>query len=168
MMRGRMNRKRINGGEMTAGVAAVLLFAFMFLDWFGIESSDDSLRLFSVGHSAWDALDYPSIIILMVAIIAPLVVAVLRLANLIDKPAFPVNVVVAIFGLIAVLLIFLQILDPPSFGSFGTSFGLVTAEGTVQFGIFLSLLAAAGIAFGGWRAAQREGASLTDRRLRRR
>lgn len=125
----------------------------MFLDWFGVESSDDSFGLFSVGHSAWDALDYIPIV-LLVAIAAALALAALRLTNAIHKALVPASAVVAVLGIVSALLILFRIVDPPSFGSFGTPFGTITAEGTVQFSIFLALLAAAGIAFGGCRAMQ--------------
>lgn len=125
----------------------------MFFDWFGVESSDESFGLFSVGHSAWDALDYIPIV-LLVAIVAALVLAALRLTNAIHKALVPASAVVAVLGIVSALLIFYRIVDPPSFGSFGTPFGTITAEGTVQFPVFLALLAAVGIAFGGCRAVQ--------------
>jgi hypothetical protein len=67
------------------------------------------------------------------------------------------NLVVAVLGFISALLIIFRIIDPPSFGSFRGFFGTVSADGTVRFGIFLSLLAAMGIAFGGYRATREEG-----------
>lgn len=50
------------------------------------------------------------------------------------------------------LLILFRIVDPPTFGVEET----ITSEGTVQISIFLALSAAAGIAFGGWRAMREE------------
>ena len=56
------------------------------------------------------------------------------------------------------LLILFRIVDPPSFGSFGG----VSVDGTVEFGIFLGLIAAAGIAYGGYMAMKEEGTSFGD------
>jgi uncharacterized integral membrane protein len=60
------------------------------------------------------------------------------------------------------LLILFRILDPPNFGTEK----IMTFEGTVQLPIFLALLAAAGIAFGGCLAMWEEGFSLSDLRTR--
>lgn len=162
-----MDVSRLSYGKRIAGISATLLFVFMFFDWFGVESSSTSLSLFNVGHSAWEALDYIPII-LSVGIIAVLVETGLRLTGAGWKRAPLANAVITILGVMSALLIIIRIVDPPSFGSFGTSFGIVTHEGTVKLPIFLALLAAAGIAYGGYRAMREEGISLADLRARRR
>jgi hypothetical protein len=146
---------RLNNGEKIASASAILLFVLMFLDWFGVTSSDDSLQFFSVGRSAWEALDCIPIV-LVAAIISPLFVVALRFMQISHKRSTSINAVVVVLGMASVLLISLRIIDPPSFGSLGTSFGTVTYEGTLQFPIFLALLAAAGIAVGGWLALREE------------
>lgn len=151
---------RLSIGERIAGISAILLFVFMFFDWFGTKDAGE-LRLFSVGRSAWEALDYIPVI-LVVTIIAALAVPVLRLANAGRKQPFPINSVVALFGVVSVLLIFFRIVEPPTFGSFREVWGNITIEGTVQFPIFLALLAAMGIAFGGCLAMWEEGFSLSS------
>ena len=37
-----MDVNKLNTGEKIAGVSAVLLFIFMFFDWFGVEISGES------------------------------------------------------------------------------------------------------------------------------
>jgi hypothetical protein len=59
-------------------------------------------------------------------------------------------------GLVSVLLIVVRIVDPPVFDVEPT----ITTEGAVQFPIYPALLAAAGIAYGGFRAMREEGVSL--------
>ncbi len=142
-----MELGRLSNGERISGVSAILLFAFMCLHWFGSKDSGE-LRLFSVDRNAWEALDYIPIILLITVVVA-LAAVVLRSPNPVHKPPIPVNAVVAILGIVSVLLILLRILDPPNFGSFREIWGTITIEGTVQLPIFLALLAAAGIAFGG-------------------
>lgn len=160
-----MGLGRLRSGEKLAGISAILLFAFMFFHWFGSKNLGD-LQLFSVGRNAWEALDYIPIV-LMITIVATLAVAALRLTNAVRRTPIPVNAVVAILGLVSMLLIIYRIIDPPNFGSFREIWGTVTIEGTVQFPIFLALLAAAGIAFGGCLAMREEDFSLSDLRARR-
>lgn len=158
-----MNLDRLSNGQRIASISALLLFVFMFLDWFGTKSSVDSFGLFSVGRSAWEALDYIPVV-LLIAIVAALAVATLSLANAIGRAFTPANAVVAILGFVSALLILFRVIVPPNFGGFGTSFGPVTYEGTVQFPIFLALLAAAGVAFGACWAMWEEGVSFAGSR----
>ena len=163
-----MNLGRVSYGEKIAGVSAVLLSIFMFFfDWFGSKYSGE-LRLFSVGrgHSAWEALDYIPII-LMIAIIAALGVVALRLTEAADQRRVRANAVVAIFGIVSVSLILFRIVDPPNFGSIGDVWGNHTIEGTVRPPMFLALAAAAGIAFGGCLAIWEEGITLSGLRAGR-
>lgn len=161
-----MDLDRLNNGERIAGISAILLFVFMFFHWFGVKLTNTSNLLFAIqsiepGKSAWEALDYIPIV-LLITIIAALAVAALRLTNAVHRPLIQVNAVVAILGLVSALLILFRIVDPPIFYTEATT----TSEGTVQFPIFLALLAAAGIAFGGFRAMQEEGVSFADLRAR--
>jgi hypothetical protein len=154
-----VNKDGLSGGERISVISAILLFVFMFPDWFGTKDSGE-LRLFSVGRSAWEALDYIPIV-LGITIIATLAVAALRLSNAVPSPPIPVNAVVAILGTVSALLILFRIVDPPNFGSFREIWGNITIEGTVQFPIFLALSAAVGVAFGGC-LAMREEVQVTD------
>ncbi|HYJ21530.1 MAG TPA: hypothetical protein VEW07_05855 [Solirubrobacterales bacterium] len=150
-----MDLDRLSSGEKVASGSAILLFIFMFFHWFGVQLSDPTplapSRSVVPGKSAWEALDYIPII-LLIAIITALAVAALRLANAGLELSVQLNAVVALLGIVSVLLILLRIIDPPSFGSSGA----ITVEGTVQLPIFLALLAAAGVAFGGYRAVRDE------------
>ena len=132
----------------------------MFFTWFGVEVSGAGGFSGSVpgaGGSAWDALDFIPII-LVITIIAALAVATLRLTDSTYEPPVSMNAVVAALGGLSVLLILFRIIDPPSFGSFGG----VSVDGTLEIGIFLGLIAAAGIAYGGYVAMKEEGTSFGD------
>jgi hypothetical protein len=156
---------RLSNGERIAGVSAILLYVFMSFDWFGSKDSGE-LRYFSVGRSAWDALDYISIV-LLIAIIVTLAVVALRLMDAVHGFLVPANAVVAILGIVSALLILFRIVNPPNFGSFQEIWGTITIEGTVQSSMFLALSASVGIAFGGCLAMREEGFSLADLRARR-
>jgi hypothetical protein len=151
---------KLSPGEKIAGGSAILLFVFMFFDWFGVEVSGVGGFSGSVpgaGGSAWDALEFIPII-LVIAIVAALVMAGLRLADSTAEPPVPMSTVVTVLGVISVLLILFRIVDPPSFDSFGG----VSIDATLSVGIFLGLIAAGGIAYGGYSTMREEGITFGD------
>lgn len=151
---------KLSPGEKIAGGSALLLFIFMFFDWFGVEVSGVGGFSGSVpgeGGSAWEALDFIPIV-LLITIIAALVLAGLRLADSAYEPPVPMSVVVTVLGVISVVLIVFRIIFPPSFGDFGG----VSVDATLSLGIFLGLIAAGGIAFGGYSTMKEEGITFGD------
>lgn len=120
----------------------------MSFDWFGTEN-EGALRLFSVGRTAWEGLEYIRIVLAITAMVA-LVVVALRLAGAAQERLVRANAVVALLGMLSALLILFRIVDPPDFGSIQEVWGTFPIEGTVKFPIFLGLFAALGIALGGW------------------
>lgn len=154
-----MEVDKLSTGEKLSAVSAILLFIFMFFDWFGVEVSGvpgfSGTVTGSGGGSAWDALDVIPIF-LMLAIVVAIGVAVIRLTDADVEPPISLNAIVAALGGFAVLLILYRIVFPPDFGSFGG----VSVDATLKFGIFLGLLAAAGIAYGGYSAMREEGSSF--------
>jgi hypothetical protein len=151
-----MEVDKLNTGEKISAVSAILLFVFMFFDWFGAKISGvpgfSGTVSSSGGGSAWDALDVIPIF-LMLAIVVAIGVAVVRLTDADLEPPVSMNAIVAALGGLAVLLILYRIVFPPDFGSFGG----VSVDATLKFGIFLGLIAAAGIAYGGYSAMREEG-----------
>jgi hypothetical protein len=151
-----MDVDRLSTGEKIAGASAVLLFIFMFFDWFSVDVSNGLIGG-SEGGNAWDALDVIPII-LMLAVIAAVAVAVIRLTDAVFEPPVSINAVVAILGAISTLLILYRIINPPDVGDFPG----VSIDVSPSLGIFLGLIAAVGIAYGGYRAMQEEGTSFGD------
>jgi hypothetical protein len=159
---------RVSNGERIAGISAILLFVLMFFHWFGVKATNTSSLLFGIhsvlpGKDAWEALEYIPIV-LVVTIFAALGVAALRLTNAVRRPLVPLTLVVALLGAVSMLLILFRIIEPPVFEVEPT----ITWSGTIQIPLFLALVAAAGIAFGGCLAMREEGFSLSDLRARRR
>lgn len=155
-----MEADKLSTGEKIAAVSAILLFVFMFFDWFGVEISGVpgfSGDVSGSGGSAWDALDVIPIF-LMLAIVAAIGVAVIRLTDADIELPVSLNSIVAALGGFAVLLILFRIIFPPDFGSFGG----VEVDATLKLGIFLGLLASAGIAYGGYSAMREEGVTFGD------
>lgn len=156
-----MDLDRLSTGEKIAGVSAILLFVFMFfVDWFGVEVSGlggISGSVSGAGGNAWDALDLIRFVLLLTVLAAAGLVA-LRLTDSTYEPPVPASTVVAVLGAVSVVLVLFRIVDPPSFGSIGG----VSYDGTLEVGIFLGLISAAGIAYGGYTAMREEGITFGD------
>lgn len=151
-----MDVNRLSTGEKIAGAAAVLLFIFMFFDWFTVDVSGSDLFSLSVGGSAWEVFSYTDLF-LMLTIIVAVAVAVIRLSDALVEPPVSLNAVAAILGAVSVLLIVYRIIDPP-----GDTGGVPGVDINPAIGAFLGLIAAAAIAYGGYRAMQEEGTSFGD------
>lgn len=154
-----MDLNRLTQGEKIAGISAILLFIFMFFDWYSVSISGggQSFGVEGSGGNAWNTLDFIPIILLITIIAAVANAAIEASESGVEMPVYG-GTVVTVLGVISTLLILFRIIDTPTFASFGG----VSADGSVEFGIFLSLLAAAGIGFGGYRAMQEEGTSFGD------
>ncbi|HEV7399514.1 MAG TPA: hypothetical protein VGN84_04525 [Solirubrobacterales bacterium] len=151
---------KLSVGEKIAGGSAIALFIFMFLNWFGAEVSGVGGFSGSVSGeagNAWDTLDFIPIV-LLIAVIAALVMAGLRLADSVYEPPVPMSTAVTVLGVVSVLLILFRIVDPPTFASFGG----VSVDATLSIGIFLGLIAAGGIAYGGYSTMREEGITFGD------
>jgi len=148
---------RLSTGEKIAGGSGVLLFIFMFFDWFKVDvSGGEGLFSLSIGGNAWEAFSTIDIILMIVVLVA-VAVAVIRISDAVFEPPFSLNAAVAILGGIAVLLILYRIIDPP-----GDTSGVPGVDINPAIGIFLGLIAAAGITYGGYRAMQEEGTSFGE------
>ncbi len=155
-----MDLDKLSMGEKIAAVSAILLFVFMFFfNWYGVEVSGVGGFSGSTGEggNAWDTLEFIRFI-LLVTVIAALVMAGLRLADSDAEPPVPMSVIVTVLGALSVLLILFRIIDPPTFASFGG----VSIDATLNVGIFLGLIAAGGVAYGGYTAMQEEGITFGD------
>ncbi len=148
---------RLSTGEKIAGGSAVLLFIFMFFDWFSVEvSSGDGLFSVSAGGNAWEAFSWIDLFMLL-TIIVTLAVVVIRVSDSIVEPSFSLNAAVAILGGLSVLFILYRIIDPPI-----DTEGIPGIDVGRSIGVYLGLLAAAGITYGGYRAMQEEGTSFGE------
>jgi hypothetical protein len=155
-----MDLKRLTRGERISAVSAVLLFVFMFFDWYGVEVPDVpgfSGSISGGAGSAWDTLSVIPLF-LMLAIVVALAVAVVRATDADLEPPVSMNSVVAALGGLAVLLIAYRIVFPPDFDPYGG----VGVDATLELGVFLGLIAAAGIAYGGYSAMRDEGLTFGD------
>lgn len=151
-----MDVDRLSTGEKIAGASAVLLFIFMFFDWFTVDIDGEGLFSLSVGGNAWESFSYIDLF-LMLTILVAVAVVVIRLTDALIDPPVSLNAVLAVLGGISVLLILYRIIDPP-----GDTGGLEGVDISPALGAFLGLIAAVGIAYGGYRSMQEEGTTFGD------
>jgi hypothetical protein len=144
-----MDLDRVSNGEKIAGVCAILLFIVMFFSWFGIGGQ---LGAFAdaagvdTSANAWQSFDFIDLFLLLTIIVAVVAAASSGSGTAVN---FPLSTAVALLGAISTILVLYRIIDPPG-------------SADRKFGVFLGLILAAGIAYGGWRAMEEEGTSFQD------
>jgi hypothetical protein len=125
-----MDTSRLTTGDIIAGVGGIVLLISLFLPWYGAGP-------FSV--SGMEALGFIDILLLLIAVAVIAIVAGRASARL---PAeIPAAVVLLAAGALAVLLVLYRIVNIPGDGD-GVS---------RELGIFLALIGAAAVTYGGWR-----------------
>jgi hypothetical protein len=131
-----MKLERLNSGERIAAGSALALFVCMFFGWFnfGFDTAN-----------AWEALHYISPI-LTIAIASTLGVALMKASER-SLGDIPDAMAIFVLGCLATVLVFFRLIDPVSSSS-------------AEAGMFLGLLAAAGIGLGGYLAT---GGTALDR-----
>jgi hypothetical protein len=159
-----MDASRLRTGELIAGVAGALLFIVMFFGWFGISVEDvtglsqdeltDLAEAFpdaeaegdSVSFSAWESLSFIDIILAITALVAIGLAVATAAARAVSLPV-AASALTAGLGILSTLLILYRIIDPP--------YAL-----NREFWVFVGLVLAAAIAYGGWRSMQEEGTTF--------
>lgn len=144
---------------MIAGVSGVLLFIFMFFDWYGIEVEGQGIgEISGGGFNAWEAFGLIDLI-LFLAIAVAVALAALRAAGAMPELPQPPGLIVAAAGAVALLLVLFRLIVTPGneVEGFGTELDI-----TRKIGVFLGLIASAGIAFGGYTAMRERGTGTGD------
>jgi hypothetical protein len=148
---------RLRNGEIVAAISGLALFIFMFFNWFGggfeistggtqdipgIGEIPSEPSIEETGVSGWDSLaDFSGFLIALAAVSGVTLGALAVAGRRINLP-FPRGVGTLVLGKLAVLLILWRMLANP---------------GDLEIGIFLGLIAAAGIAIGAWMALREDG-----------
>ncbi|MBA2521968.1 MAG: hypothetical protein H0V25_01435 [Solirubrobacterales bacterium] len=150
-----MDTNRLNQGEMIAAVSALVLLVVMFISWFGIDIPDEAVGLVSAAGidtsaNAWQSFSFIDIVLFVTILVAIGGALATANAQTVSAPV-AISAITAALGILSVLLILFRIIDPPGPGE---------ADIGRKVGVFLGLIAAAGIAYGGWRAMQEEGTSF--------
>lgn len=154
-------RRGLRTGEALSLVAAILLFVLMFFDWWEVGIGRESggglaaVNLFDRGQDAWQTLEVIPLF-LMLAIVVAVGVALLRLTGSDWEPTIPLGAAVCILGAVAAALILYRMISPPGVSEFEA----IPYERSLEPPIFLALVAALGIGYGGWRSMRDEGTSF--------
>ncbi|HKH22165.1 MAG TPA: hypothetical protein VKA88_00970 [Solirubrobacterales bacterium] len=140
-----MDANRLSQGQLIAAISAIALFIISFLPWFGISGGVVVQGVGAVGGSTnfslWEA-ENPLDIYLMIVILVALVPAVLALAGGAgDAPLAPFAT--ALLAGVGTLLILYQVFDTPG-------------DADRKVGLFLGLIACAGVAVGGYLSMQED------------
>ncbi len=139
-------------GEKIAGASGVALILIMFIfDWF---TADVGFGV-EVGGNAWDTMEIIRFILLLAALAGIALAVMSATQSQVDMP-IATSALAAGLGGLAVLLVLFRIISPPDGGA-----GDLIDIGR-GIGVFLGLIAAAGVAYGGWAAMQEEGTSFSS------
>ena len=129
-------RPTLGPGEIIAALSALLLFAFMFLDWFGADAINGGPG--SGAGNAWDWFSFIDILLLL-AILVAIGAAVARAVA--GRPGL--GPVIAAAGAVALALIVFRLVAP------GDGFFEAAIAPDRKLGPYLGALAALGMTLGG-------------------
>jgi hypothetical protein len=154
-----MDVRRLDAGEILAGVAGIALIASMaLLDWFNVDVPPGTEPI--GGFDAFRAFDVIDVLLLLVALAA---VALPITALLSSRDAAPVvlSVFLCFGALIATFALVYRLIDTPDLS--GDRFALdmppfnIGFETTVGVGAFVGLATALAIFVGGWLTMKDDG-----------
>jgi hypothetical protein len=146
------------------GIGAIAFFIFLFFfKWYGVSSSTSIGGVnYSDSANGWHTFTNSRWIWIITIIVALAVVAISAGALKFKSPVQP-GVLVAGLGALSAILIIYRIIDHPSAGTSGTIAGVhYSASVGIKIGIWLGLIAALALTYGGYLAMQDEGTSLSD------
>jgi hypothetical protein len=150
--------EQVPRGALIAGISGVALFIIMFFSWFGVPETNivtpaGGIQI-DLGEvpgadttaNAWQSFDFIDIVLLVTIIVAVGLAVMSAMGTSVNLPV-AASALTAGLGILATLLILYRIIDPPS-------------DADREFGVFLGLIAAGGIAVGGWLSMQEEGTTF--------
>jgi len=142
-----VDTSRVSFGEMVAAVSgAVLIFVMFVFDWFGYKDVPG-------GANAWEWMSFLDIVLFLCAL-AAIVMAALRASGEMPQLPAPPGTIVGGAGALALVIILFRLLFPGDgpLDEAAAAVGDVSLDVTRKVGAFLGLIAAGGIAFGGYTA----------------
>jgi hypothetical protein len=139
---------------MIAGGAGIVLIISLFLEWYSVKGKGLAAGAGSGGVSGWEALSFFDILLFLIALVA-IGFAVSRAMN-VRLPQLPASqgLITLALGALALLLVLIRLISSGDLGHPEVSAFIDIGR---SFGIFVALLAAAGVAIGGWLTWNEEG-----------
>jgi hypothetical protein len=146
-----VDTSKLGIGDQIAAVSGLVLLVVMFLPWYGVDVNVAGLSA-STSVTAWESMSFIDILLFLVALVAVGVPVAKASGSLPDDLSGGMLVLAA--GGVGLLLVLFRLIDIPAPDV------PAAAEGSVDFGrkigLFLGVLAAVGITYGGWRANEEE------------
>jgi len=156
----------LSRGGLVAGIAGIGLFIIMFLSWFGdsglsaeiAEQARDAAQFFGVDpgqsrdttESAWQTFGWFGVAVLLAAVIAAVSFAVVTYTGVSVSLPIALSSIATGFGAFAFVVVLYRAINPPGSG-----------EVDREIGLYLGLLATAGIVVGGYLGMQDDDTSLS-------
>lgn len=141
-----MDLGKLHRGERMAAISGIALLLIMLaFSWFAVDIPAEA-RAFAemagqdFSFNAFEAFEVIDLVLLVTIIVAVGLAWAGAAGKSVRLPVSP-SALTAGLGILSTFLIFYRILDPP---------GAATVDIARRIGVFLGLLAAAGIAYGGW------------------
>jgi hypothetical protein len=148
--KGQVDTSRISYGETVAALSGAALVLFMFVDWFGYDLGEGLFEQDAGGLNAWQWMSFLDVVLFLAAAVA-IGVAVARAAGSIPpNPAVSPSQALAVAGAVALLIVVFRLLFPGDGPAPGAE--LVDPDISRKIGVFFGLIAAAGMAYGGYTA----------------
>ena len=145
----------LSTGEKIAGVSGVLLILIMFIfSWFSLDAGPLGG---DVGFNAFESFGVIDIVLLLAGIAGIGLAVAAATQSAVNLPV-AASAITAGLGILGVILVVIRIISPPDFGLGDLG---VDVDADRSIGVFLGLIATAGVAFGGWTAMQEEGTSFS-------
>jgi hypothetical protein len=142
----------LSTGEKIAGIAGVALLLIMFIfDWFSLDAAGFDLG----GGNAWEVFSLIDIILFVTSIAAIGLAVSAATSSQVNTPV-ALSAITAGLGILATLLVLYRIIDPPGSGD-AEEAGVEIGR---SIGVWLGFIAAAAVAYGGWRSMEEEGTSF--------
>ena len=140
-----MDVNRLSQGEKVAAGSAIILFIVMFISWFEAPGGEFVRQVASAvgadtSFNAWQSFDFIDIVLLITVVVA-VGAGVAKAAD--ARVNFPLSTLVTVLGALSTILVLYRIINPPS-------------ELDRKFGVFLGVIFAAALTYGGWLAMQAE------------
>jgi hypothetical protein len=152
---------RLRRSDQIIGGSAIAFFIFLFFfKWYGVSSNVSSFAgvNVNVSKSGWSVFTNSRWIWLLTIIVAIGAVVVVAGQLKLETPIKP-SVLIAGLGALSTILILYRIIHHPTASA---SVGNFHASAGIKIGIWLGLIAAAGVTYGGYLAMGDEGTSLAE------
>jgi hypothetical protein len=151
--------KHLRRSDQIAGGGAIAFFIFLFIfKWYGVSTNISSVAgvNLNVSENGWHSFTNSRSMWLLTILVALASVLLVATQRKLELPLGP-GVAVAALGALSTVLIFYRIVHHPTASA---SFGPYHASAGIKAGIWLGLIAAAAVTYGGYLQMQAEGTSL--------